>query len=144
MSKFGWFIVALIAVAAVLFLALAAYNESATGKILAQGRAEAMVITAQGQSRLDSAQAGATLMSAALPLVGLALVGLYGILGVAALIAMMVYFNARKQPPRIIERQVVLLPAPGLSRREVWRALSGDRTDVPLLVIDSREKTETP
>lgn len=88
----------------------------------AQAQAQALIIAAQGQSRLDSAQATSVTTSAMLPIFGLIA---FGIVATVAI----VFMNrspASAPPPRIVERQVVvmpILPRPGQSRQEIYRAL---------------------
>ncbi len=96
-----------------------------------QGQARAMVIEAQGQARLDSAQATAITSAAMLPWVVLFCVSVVAIVCVV--------FLLRQPPagavgPRLIERQTVLLLQPGQSRRVLWQTLAEvDNEQLPLL-----------
>jgi hypothetical protein len=104
----------------------------------ARGRARAVVIEAQGQARLDSAQASAVTLTAALPWGVLGVLGLLGLSLSALAMAMVVMsFLKSMQPPPVIERQVIMLPPPG-PRRQTWQTL----TQVPddYLVIPAKTK----
>lgn len=104
-----------------------------------QTYAQAALVAAQGQARLDSAQASAVqtaassqalltasqafaiTMTAALPWFILGLLGL-GVLGVAVM-GIIVMVMLSKRP----ENKVVYLPPPQMPRIEVWRALEDMR-----------------
>lgn len=92
----------------------------------ARGEARAMVIEAQAESRLHSAQAAAITQSANLP---------YAVLGVGTVAALVIFIGAmivivylrQTAPtyhPRYIETRTVILIPPGTSRREFWRLMS--------------------
>ncbi len=92
-----------------------------------RGRSQAIVIQAQGQARLDAAQAAAISSAAMLPWGALAILGLLGL----AVVALCVVIVARPRPEhrpeppaRISERHVVYLPTPGQSRRETWQQVA--------------------
>ena len=75
----------------------------------AKGRAQALVIEAQGQSRLDTAIAASVLSGAAIPWFAVVVVG-------AMFFGALIYLRSQPQqpqqaqyPPMIIERQVLLL-----------------------------------
>jgi len=100
---------------------LAAYNQSVASKTTAQASAKAAIIQAQGQARLDSAQANAVSLGAMFP---------YAILGASMLlsgsimaIGVMMVFAAPQTAGRIETRTIVLI-APGQSKREVFRQLN--------------------
>jgi hypothetical protein len=97
--------------------------QARTRLVYAQGQAEAMVVRAQAESRLHAAQAAAITSASLLPWGVLAILGLLG-LAIVALCIVVVVRRPQAGPPVLIERQIVYLPAPGQSRREVWQALS--------------------
>lgn len=116
-------------IAAILFLA-GQYNQSAAERELAEGRARAMVIEAQGQARLDTATAAAVTSVAMLPWGVLAVLGLLG-LATIALVALLVI---HRPAPHLIERQIIYLPSPGTPRRIAWQsvaALVGEGETLP-------------
>lgn len=96
-----------------------------TRQIYAHGQSQSMIIQAQAESRLHSAQATAVIMTSfsmsLLPWGALTVASLFG-LSIVALFGMMAL--KRMEQPHIIERQIVYLPAPEIPRREVWRQLS--------------------
>ncbi len=103
-------------------------------KALAEGKAQAMIINAQGQARLDAAQAQSLMMIAALPYL-VAIVGtiILGMIFLSA-IGVMVMIAKRKSEVHRIETRVMYLPAPGAPRREVWGRLSAQAEEQPLSV----------
>jgi len=103
-------------------------DRAAADLVIAEGQARAIVIQAQGQSRLDSAQAFTVTTSAVIPFIAmLAIVGI--IAGV--MLAIVNRQAAPAAPVHIIERQTVMVLQPGQSRRELWQmlALSQKRID---------------
>jgi hypothetical protein len=85
-----------------------------------RGISESMIVRANGQARLDSAQAAAVLMAAAVPWLVLGILGVMGL----GIIVLAVSIATRPSPgPALIERQIVYLPAPGQPRRETWAAI---------------------
>lgn len=104
----------------------------------AQAQAQALIIAAQGQSRLDSAQAASVTTGAMLPIFGLIAFGIVAIVG-------LVFMNrspTNTPTPRIVERQVVILPIlprPGQSRQEIYRALE----DVSLMARQLNDGGQT-
>lgn len=83
----------------------------------ARGQAQAMVIEAQAESRLHSAQAWAITAAAIIPFLALAIVGLLGL----AIVALSIALTFRpKQPEQV---QVLYLPPPQVPRREIWQAM---------------------
>jgi hypothetical protein len=104
----------------------------------AQGQAEAMVLRAQAESRLHTAQAVAITSASLLPWSVLAILGLLG-LAVVALCVVVVVRRPQAAPPVLIERRIVYLPAPVQSRREVWQALGDMRNESILSEAPRRE-----
>lgn len=94
----------------------------------AAGRA--VVIEAQGQARLDSAQAAAITSAAMLPWL---IVFVLSILATVAIVYLLrqpasAGRPAPPVPPVIVERQVIFLPPPGeYSRRELLQVISEAR-----------------
>ncbi len=132
------------AVVVAFVLALGNLADARAGLEYERGRSTALIIQANGQARLDAAQALAMVMVASLPW------GVLGVLGLLALaIVAMVGFLAwtRVQadpggasPVRIIERQLILIPAPGCSRREVWKSVvSGDLLPIREVNVEAVE-----
>ncbi len=107
-------------------------------KALAEGKAQAMIINAQGQARLDTAQAQSLMMIAALPYLA-AIVGTI-ILGMIFLSAIGVMVMIAKRKPEVhrIETRVMYLPAPGAPRREVWSRLSSAQAEKQPVSVDVR------
>lgn len=131
-----------LALSAGLIFALGYANDRAAQKELARGQAESMILRAQGQARLDSAQAMGTIILAVAALVlsslPLAVLAVLGILGLAVVALAFVMVRNRpliiQTPPRLITREIVYLPAPGQSRHDVWRSLTevgGNRAALP-------------
>lgn len=119
----------------------AAETRARAALVYERGQAESTIIRAQAQARLDSAQASAITMSAALPWGVLGVLGLLGLALVALAIAIVVMsFNKAMQPPPIVERQILLLPGPETQRRDVWRLMSNEQPE-PLYLRPGREAT---
>lgn len=129
MSKFNSWLTLILMLLIVLFYIVARVSDSVTRyeyaravTIEADGRARAAVIQAQAESRLHSAQAGATIAAVMLPYMVL---GILGILGLATVVlGAIILYSPRLVRPPIIERQIIYLPAPGQRRAEFWQALS--------------------
>lgn len=99
-----------------------------------RGRSTALMIQASGQARLDSALAAATISAAALPWGILGILGLLG-LAVCGLVALAIALRPQiGPPPRIIERQIIMIPSPGQTRSQIWHSLS----DTELFVIPDK------
>ena len=81
---------------------------------------QATIIRAQGQARLDSAQAWAVMSGAMLPWGVLGVLGLLGVVGLSLVLRP----APPQSPPHIIERQIIYLPPPGQARRETWQVLT--------------------
>ncbi len=96
-----------------------------------RGRSTALIIQAAGQARLDSALATAIISSSALPWGVLGILGLLG-LAVCGLVALAILRRPQAGPPptRIIERQIIMLPPPGQTRRELWQALAAGKITI--------------
>lgn len=96
------------------------YNESAASKAYAQGQARAMIIEAQGQARLDSAQANAVNLASTLPYVILGIVVVFGAVILVSAVAM---FRQVASPKieRIETRYVLMLPSG--SKRQMYQRL---------------------
>lgn len=93
----------------------------ASDRAAEQDRAEAVVIRAQAESRLTSATATAITTTALLPWFSLTILGVLGL----AVMALAGAIITRHPGPRTIEvRTIVYLPAPGQTRREIWRGIS--------------------
>ncbi|GAB4423958.1 MAG: hypothetical protein Kow0031_02690 [Anaerolineae bacterium] len=116
------------------------------------GYEQAAIINAQGQARLDTALATATVTG----VVGVAALGLIGLVGLLVLAGLLIHTSAAvttaaitgvvalMQPGRprvIIERQVLYLPRPGQKRRELWQQLSdvGEPVEVMLPAAAGQE-----
>lgn len=123
----SWLVV-LVGLAILVMLALSNLNESRANKYQSQatferakGESRAIILEAQGQSRLDSAQASAVNLGAMLP---------YMIIGIAAVfvslcLVVVVYLSRPNQhtiQPKVIERVIVFLPA--TSRREMFETIN--------------------
>ena len=131
MVKMVWVFVLTLALIAVIVLGLDSLTRSRAELTYQQARARAMVIEAQGQARLDSAQAAALTTAAILPwLVGL---------GIIALVVTVTLTRSTRHPARIerIETRIVFLTAPQ-SRRQIWQLVSGEHQH-PLLNDDGGE-----
>lgn len=120
-----WLIV-ILAFAGLLALASARADDARTNRIYAQ----AHLIGAQSSARQD-------LLAGLMPYTVLGLAALGGIITIVALtggvvaliggvVAIVAMWSERPQaaPPRIIERQMVILMQPGQTRRETWQQLS--------------------
>lgn len=125
-----------IALAVLLVAAMGWASDRAAKAQLAEGQARALVIEARAdyqervaqansQARINAAAANAVMMTAAVPWGVLSLLGCFG-LGVVILGLALIVRRPMADPPplRVIERQVVYLPAPGQRRGEVWQILS--------------------
>lgn len=77
----------------------------------AEAEAKAVKIAARAEARLDSAQATAILLIAAIP---------WAFMASIIVLAIAVIFRR----PSIVERQIVYLPPPDQSRQETWRVVS--------------------
>jgi len=102
----------------------------------AWGRSQATLIAAQGQARLDSAQAFAVTAGATLPWLALSVAGLAGLVLIGALAALAILalaaLSARRDERLLLAlaRSYGCLPAPPASRPDlviVERARDGDR-----------------
>jgi hypothetical protein len=152
MGKFFGLLIVGLLLAALLVYGLDSLANSETRKVnaqaslaYAQGQAEAMVLRAQAESRLHAAQAAAITAASLLPWGVLAILGVLG-LAVVALCMVIVTRRPQTAPTLVVERQIVYLPAPGQSRREVWQSLSetcttGERRP-PSVVALSEERME--
>lgn len=118
---FLWIIVIVLSGGFILY-AVSKYNDSAASKAYAKGQARAMILEAQGQSRLDSAQANAVNLASMLPYM---IVGLVAVFGGAIIILAVVIMRQQSEAriERIETRYVLLLPQGG-SRREMYQLLS--------------------
>lgn len=100
---------------------------------MARGRAQALVLQAQGQARIDTAQAQAILGMAALPWGVLGLLGCFGFaLSLVALSLIgVVGLKILSSPavPQIARHEVFFIVAPGMPRREVWQMMIGQRVE---------------
>jgi hypothetical protein len=138
MTRFLGLILVCLALVVALFAAMGYANDRAAQYELARGRSQAIIIQAQGQARLDSAQAWAVTSAAALPWGALTILGVLG-LGILALAAAIVVLTLNRQP-LLVERQLLYLPAPGQPRSEVWRALAaGPEIEI---VIPNRQEVQ--
>jgi len=104
----------------IILYGLTAYNEAAANKVYAQGQARAIILEAQGQARLDAAQAGVVTLAAMLP---------YAVLGLSVLVvfgelAFLLILKQSAAPVQHIETRTIILLQPGQSRRQLYRALS--------------------
>ena len=108
---------------------------------MAYGRSQSMIIQAQGQARLDNAQAQSLLMIAALPYL-VAAVGVI-VLGAITLSVIAVFILAVKHKPVHIERietKIMYLPPPRASRREVWQMLSAGVDKQPMIIEGKKRR----
>lgn len=154
MGKFFGFLIIGLLLTALLVYALDDLANSETRRVnaqaqlvYAQGQAEAMVLRAQAESRLHAAQAAAITSASLLPWGVLAILGVLG-LAVVALCAVIIVRRPQTAPPMLIERQILYLPAPGQTRREVWQALSepspteGRRSHLVVALSDEGRKNQ--
>ncbi|MBN1992824.1 MAG: hypothetical protein JW953_08965 [Anaerolineae bacterium] len=95
----------------------------------ARGQAQAMIIEAQAESRLHSAQAWAITAGAIVPFVALAIVGLLGLAIVALSVVLAV--RPRQQAVERIETRILYLPPPQATRHELWQAITDNQ---PVLI----------
>ena len=139
------------ALAVLLVTAMGWANDRAAQSKVAEGQAQALVIQARAdytervaqansQARLNAAAANAVLMTAAFPWGVLSLLACFG-LGVVVLGLALVVHRPGQAPVRIIERQVVYLPAPGQRRGEVWQVL-GEGAVVEVLGASVEKQTK--
>jgi hypothetical protein len=124
----------------ILAVALGYANDSATRQAnaqanleLAQGRARAMIIEAQAESRLHSAQAWAITAGAIIPFLALAIVGLLGLSIVA--LASVIATRPRQLPPQLPTFTIMYLPPPQATRRELWQMITEHK---PVLIEAGR------
>lgn len=102
----------------------ASRNYAEAAKADAWGRAQTMIIQAQAQSSLQSAQATAITSAAMLPW---GVLGVLGLLGLAVVALCVVIVIRPVKQPVLVERQIFYLPAPGQRRGEVWQVLAEPR-----------------
>jgi hypothetical protein len=149
-SKLISIVVIILMLLIILTYAVAVLNDKATRReyaraaaIEADGRARALVIAAQAESRLHAAQASATLSAVLLPWGILAVLGLLGLAIITlAGTVLILYLLRPPQSVQIIERRVLYLPAPGQRRSEVWQALCEYyHEDPPRLIQSGSRKT---
>lgn len=128
MKQFLSWSVVLLGMIALIVLLLSSYNESAANKYYAQGQARAMIIEAQAQARLDSAQASAVNSAVMLPYVVLGVAIVFGSAGLVLAVVIL-----RQQPGGVtrIER-IILLPS-GQSHHQMWQILS-DNIEHPAMI----------
>jgi len=129
LSSIVWAIVAVLIVGGIIAVAiifgLDGLAQSQASFVYQQGLARAVIIEAQGQSRLDSATAAAILSGALLPWMILFLISAFLI---AAGMVITNRDNARRSAPpskEITERTIYFLPGPEweiMSAREIQRA----------------------
>lgn len=126
-----WSVVVLLGMIALIVFGMSSYNESAANKYYAQGQARSMIIEAQSQARLDSAQANAVNLATMLPYVVLGVVVVFGSAGLVLAVVIL-----RQQPGGVtrIERiERVILLSPGQSRHQMWQTLS-DSVERPVMI----------
>jgi hypothetical protein len=129
------FVLLILALVVALIVAAGWSSDRAANLEMARANGEAIVIRAQGQAALDRAQAAqltaaaaSIAMLAAVPWGVLSCLGVLGLAVIALAAALVVRRPTIVQtPPQLITREIVYLPAPGQSRREVWQALSDNR-----------------
>lgn len=142
-EAFGFLIVILVLGVLILF-GWARLNDAEANRADAQaaaerarGEARAMIIEAQAESRLHSAQAAAITLASNLP---------YAVIGVGTVAVLAIFIGSLiflvwlrqsapiypQQPRRIETRTIILLPA-GMSRREFWRMISAETDEMKLL-----------
>lgn len=97
------------------------YSEAARER--ARGEAQALIITAQGQARLDAAQAAAITNAAALPAMVLVAV-FFGSMAFVSMAYMFYRASIATSPQKIIERHIIYMISPGQSNRETWQCVS--------------------
>jgi hypothetical protein len=123
-------LLSVLVITCVLIFGLAYLNQSRSEAIRAEAQAEAIIIRAEGQARLDSAQATAVTLAAALPLVlGVGVSGGLLLAGIGVLVFALRWQGGSAPAPRIIERQVLIL-GPGASRRDAWRMMTGEKVNL--------------
>lgn len=134
--KYLIFLVAILGLVALIIFGLDNYNQSAASKAYARGQARAMILEAQGQARLDAAQANAVNMSAALPYVIIGVVAVFG--GVILILAVVILNQQQQHIERIETKYVMMLPA-GISRRETYQLLSGNAESIRIISANYKE-----
>lgn len=114
----AWLIAGIVAVA-ILMAAIGYNNQSAATR----AHAEAAIIRAQAQARLDAT-------SANLPYVVIGVVALMGLctLTLAGLVLYKWGDSPANQPPHIIETRTIIMLQPGQSRRDLWQTISNAET----------------
>jgi hypothetical protein len=122
MKNIFWGLIILAIAGAAMVWGLEAWTRSSADLEYQRAAGQALVIEAQGQARLDAAQASAITSAAMLPW---AVVFCASVLSTVAVVFLLRTPTGRPQPPQIIERQVVILPpAADYSRRELLAILS--------------------
>lgn len=122
MSKVFWGIIVLAVAAVLLVYGLDNLAQSQADLAYQQGQARAMVIEAQGQARLDSAQAFAITSGAAFPWL---IVFCVSALATVAVVFLLRQPPAQLSPPlRIVERQIIFLPP--ADRRQMWQTVENN------------------
>lgn len=127
MRSLFWGVCVLAIAGAVMVWGLDAWTRSSADLEYRRAAGQALIISAQGQSRLDSAQAAAITSAAMLPWL---VVFCVSVLATVAVVYLMRHPAQQAAPPaRIIERQVIFLPA-DFTRRDVFQVVSDAKPDV--------------
>lgn len=127
MRSLFWGVCVLAIAGAVMVWGLDAWTRSSAIYEREHAAGQALIIQAQGQARLDAAQASAITSAAMLPW---AMVFCASILATVAVVYLMRQPAQQAAPPaRIIERQVIFLPA-DFTRRDVFQVVSDAKPDV--------------
>jgi hypothetical protein len=103
-----------IVIAAAMFLAASGFNAERQAE---RAYVQAAIIRAQSAARLD-------LSAALMPYAVIGIVALMAIVALTLAAIALVRLGQAPQAPRLIERQMVILIPPGLSRREAFEMLS--------------------
>lgn len=147
MNKFFGWIAVLLMLAVIFIYSLDSLAGSQALQVNAQanleyarGQAQAVVIQAQAESRLTSAQAAAITSATMLPWGVLGILGLLGLAIVGLCLVVIVRRPVNDTPAYLPHPVIVYLPAPGQTRRETWQALSNLKT--PLLVSRRNSNNE--
>lgn len=134
MKIFSWLLVTLALIILILF-GCAQLNQTAANKTIAlaevtraRGEAQSLIIQAQGQARLDSAQATATTQAANLPYLALGIASIFGVCVLALAVVLMHQNRVSIRQIERIETRIIFLPT-ATSRRDLWRLVSDIQTE---------------
>lgn len=124
--------------------AVVSQMEAETAARREQAKAEAAALVKEAEARAlaidreSQAHTQAMLAAAALPWGALAIVGALGLAVVLLAGAILVISQPPTRRARIIERQIVYLPPPGMSRHQTWEVIVSSRPALPAEVYPKR------